>query len=308
MEVKKLNKTSLKKLKTQKNKLISSKKKVNVYTSINNFLFYNQELPPEALENKTQFRTAVTYLFESFLKLPNLLVYLDNHLNKKIENLIAHQPYEILIFYKKLIQENNVQPYHLYKHFPNREFMTSINSLVSKKQFTVSEAKDFYINRKKINKHELDSFTKNKAMKNEEDSKIAMQALEQLSSPDLNENNLNENFNSSVKNSGGFNDIFLYELTNDIITKLELTLFNISLLKKTNEFLFVFIDLNHNKKYYKMPFFAEFYISSKNGVINNNFIEDVSTDFQKYTVRDIKDLNFLKYKLKSKYENFMKNI
>jgi len=291
-----MTKTQLKKLETQKNKLVrSQKKKVNVYKEIEAFLFNGVSLSSEALNSKTQFRTAVSYVFESFMKMPLISIYLDKHLNGKIEGLLSHEPYKILEFYQRLIYDNNVKSYQLYKFFPNRGYQTSINTLVSKKGYTIREAKEYYINRKVINPFELEVLLENKASKKSEDiaiiNKVISRGLVQQEVVPVQHDNL-----------------FIDQLNNDIIKQRGLTLFDIALLKNSNEFLYTFIDLNNKKKYYKEPFSVEIFIHLKNGVLQNDFIEEVSIDFQKYIINDIGELNTLKFLLSKIYKQFMKDI
>lgn len=300
--MKKLNKTQLKKLETQKNKIKrSQKKKVNIYKELDAFLYNNIPLSDEALSSKTQFRTAVTYLFESFMKMPLISMYLDKHLNGKIEGLISHDPRFILDFYKKIIHENGIKAYQLYKFFPNRIYQTSINTLISKKGYTIREAKDYYINRKVINPLELESLLNNKATKKSEDIEIINKVL--LRKVDTLTTNV-----SAVNVLPTENNLFITRLDNEIIKSLGLTLFDISVLKKSNEFLYIFIDRENKKRYYKEPFKIEFFINLKTGILNNDYIEEVTQNFQKYFVTDFKELNSLRFLLSKIYKQFMKDI
>jgi hypothetical protein len=303
-----MTKTQLKKLETQKNKLKrSQKKKVNIYKELDAYLYNSIPLSDEALSSKTAFRTAVTYLFESLMKMPLISMYLDKHLNGKVEGLMSHDPYQILEFYKKLIQENSIKAYQLYKFFPNRTYQTSINTLVSKKGYTVREAKEYYINRKVINPLELDSLLENKATKRSDDFEIINKVIDEglvkpLKIPELIIQS------SSIENSIVENDLFLSKLDSGTIKQLGLTLFDISVLRKSNEFLYTFIDAKNKKRYYKEPFQVEFFINLKTGVLNNNYMEDVSENFQKYIINDIQDLSSLKFLLSKIYKQFMKDI
>lgn len=300
--MKKSNKTQLKKLETQKNKIKrSQKKKVNIYKELDAFLYNNIPLSDEALSSKTQFRTAVTYLFESFMKMPLISMYLDKHLNGKIEGLISHDPRFILDFYKKIIYENGIKAYQLYKFFPNRIYQTSINTLISKKGYTIREAKDYYINRKVINPLELESLLNNKATKKSEDIEIINKVL--LRRVDVLATNV-----PVVNILPTENNLFITRLDNEIVKSLGLTLFDISVLKKSNEFLYIFIDRENKKRYYKEPFKIEFFINLKTGILNNDYIEEVTKNFQKYFVTDFKELNSLRFLLSKIYKQFMKDI
>jgi len=70
-----MTQAELRKLKTTKKKLIRKPK--SIYTEVEDYLFYNKPISNENLSNKTAVRTAVTYLFESFMKLPRVSILLD---------------------------------------------------------------------------------------------------------------------------------------------------------------------------------------------------------------------------------------
>jgi len=316
-----MTKTQLKKLETQKNKLKrSQKKKVNIYRELDAYLYNNIPLSDEALSSKTAFRTAVTYLFESFMKMPLISIYLDKHLNGKIEGLLSHDPYQILEFYKKIIFENGIKPYQLYKFFPNRTYQTSINTIVSKKGYTIREAKDYYINRKIKNPLELESLLDNKASKKSEDIEIINKVISEGLVREIEKKEFEvQTYTGSTENPISVstrsttnsiieNDLFLSKLDSGTIKQLGLTLFDIAVLRRTNEFLYTFIDSKNKKRYYKEPFKVEFFINMKTGVLNNNYIEDVSENFQKYIINDIQDLSSLKFLLSKIYKQFMKDI
>jgi len=306
-----MTKTQLKKLETQKNKLKrSQKKKVNIYKELDAYLYNSVPLSDEALSSKTAFRTAVTYLFESLMKMPLISMYLDKHLNGKVEGLMSHDPYQILEFYKKLIQENGIKAYQLYKFFPNRTYQTSINTLISKKGYTVREAKEYYINRKVVNPLELNALLENKATKKSEDMEIINKVISEGLVFEKRKSESSENIVEIEQESNNIieNDLFITQMNGEIIKRLGLTLFDIAVLRKSNEFLYTFIDSKNKKRYYKEPFKVEFFINLKTGVLNNNYIEDVSENFQKYIITDIQDLSSLKFLLSKIYKQFMKDI
>ena len=94
---------------------------------------------------------------------------------------------------------------------------------------------------------------------------------------------------------------YLKNLNQEIIDELELVLFDVSLLKKTNRVLYVFIDKNNEKKYFVAPFAATIYISQRDGVINNDYIEERTDEFQEYIIQDIKLYTRLKFMLNDSY-------
>ena len=151
-------------LKRNKKKAEKKVKKVSIYTEIDNYLFNNIAISADGLNNKTPLRTAITYLFESFMLMPKVSIHLDTHLNQKVENLLTHDLLDILDFYKLIIQEHGIKRFQLYKCFPNRKFGQDINTIKNKLGITNSEAKAYLINRMRINPNELESVLGNKAI------------------------------------------------------------------------------------------------------------------------------------------------
>jgi hypothetical protein len=98
------------------------------------------------------------------------------------------------------------------------------------------------------------------------------------------------------------NNVYLPNLSQASIDEFGLVLFDIQLLKKTNQVLFIFIDGEYNKKYYLEPFRAEIYISTKDGVINNDYIENKTDDFLEYVINDNSIYSKLKFLLASNYK------
>ncbi len=99
--------------------------------------------------------------------------------------------------------------------------------------------------------------------------------------------------------------ISLDNLTQEVIEREGLVLFDVSLLKKTNRILFIFIDKENKKRYYTEPFQAEIYISKKDGIINNDYIENITDDFVKYNILDIAQYNKLKYIINDNYKRII---
>lgn len=309
------------KLKRDKKKVQGKIKKVSIYTEIDNYLFNNTEISSDGLNNKTQLRSAITYLFESFMLLPKISIHLDTHLNKKVENLLTHELLDILDFYKLIIKEHNIKRFQLYKCFPNRKYGQDINTIKNKLGITSSEAKAYLINRKRINPKELESVLSNKALVLDTDlNNEILKAIEidkkkveiELNNPHeeipLETESEVEGDNAPVPNpvktqkDTYHNDKFLPYLNQDIITDLSLSLFDIRILKNENKFLYIFIDKYNRKRYFKDNFKAEFFISKKTGVINNSYIEPNSEEYIKYIVTNYLDLNKIRYLLEQDYK------
>ena len=60
--------------------------------------------------------------------------------------------------------------------------------------------------------------------------------------------------------------------------------------------LYIFIDADNKKRYYKEQFRADFYLSSSSSIINNDYIMDKNNPlFTKYTTTDWNSFLRLKY-------------
>ncbi len=319
------------KLKRDKKKAQGKVKKVSIYVEIDNYLFNGTEISADGLNNKTPLRTAITYLFESFMLMPKVSIHLDKHLNQKVENLLTHDLLDILDFYKLIIKEHGIKRFQLYKCFPNRKFGQDINTIKNKLGITNSEAKAYLINRIRLNPEELESILGNKALvvdtnlnneilkaiemdKNNIGLDTAVPDIMDLKGPQEDIPMMTE-FEVGVDSTPISNpllqdenkstyvneDKFLPYLDQSIITDLSLSLFDIRILRNENKFLYIFIDKHNRKRYFKDNFKAEFFISKKSGVINNSYIEENSEDYIKYIVTNHLDLNNIRYLLDQEY-------
>lgn len=102
--------------------------------------------------------------------------------------------------------------------------------------------------------------------------------------------------------------IFINEddMCQQLIDEEELILFDVSLLKKRNQILFIFIDKNNHKKYLVKPFAAKIYISNQDCVINNDYIEELNPEkFAGYIITEIKLYTKLKYILNHSYKKIL---
>jgi hypothetical protein len=295
-------------LKREKKKT-EKKTQVNIYNEIDGYLFQNKEISSDALSNKTQLRTAVTYLFESFMTMPKVCIHLDKHLNGKTENLLTHDILEILDFYKLIVQTHKIKKFQLYKCFPNRAYGNNINTIKNKLGIGTSEAKAFFINRDILNPDELEAVLGNKAFK--ADDNLQEEVLKAIERDKLQGTNTQIQIKpelGSVSNpepvtqENDSKNRFLSTIDQKIISDLSLSLFDIRILKNENKFLYIFIDKYHRKRYYKDNFKAEFFISKITGVINNSYIEPNSENFIKYLVTHHQDLSSIRYAVDQEYK------
>jgi hypothetical protein len=269
-----------------------SKKAIKISDLIS-WLFSNQEIPEEFINQKNKLNSLVPYITEQLWRSPQLINYLNKHINDlyKIPN-----PIELLKFLKKIIKINKLTRYDLYVKYPTRtpDYISKImeqddcdeGNATSK--LRMMHLKGIDVNSSEYNKI-APTKTNIKKIQNEDNKKIIEEIMLTENQKELSDLN--------PKNR------YLNEITQEIIDEQELILFDISLLKKTNRILYTFID-KENKKYYKTEdFCAEIYISKTKGVVNNDYIERLDEDkFDKYIFTDIKTYTRLKYMIGDSYK------
>ena len=290
---KSLSKTELNKLKKEKKK--QQPKKKNPWNVVKDFFFYNlseTEFEKEYYSNKSGFDQIATFYIESLWTLPLISIHLESIQNRKIQNIRTFKPLEYLYFIRQLIKENNIKYFQLYNYFPDRALSNKIQKIAEFKKIPYKEAKSYYNIMSVINQKQIASILNPKEI-TEDDVHQIKEVIQKISR----KNSLQET--REVKEA---KSKFLKDLNQEIIDEFQLTLFDIQFLKKTNEFLFIFIDKNNQKRYYKKPFYAEFYISKKNSIIENDYIMENSEDFIKYIITSQDKLNKLRYLLENNYQ------
>jgi len=291
-----MNEKELKKLQRQKKK---KQPKINIYSAIDNYLFFNRELP-----DGINYHQVITYLFERFYTLPLISNHLNKFLNRKEENIKSFHPRQILDFYKKIIQDNKIEPYMLFKYFPERSESNIISKIAEIKNWSIKEAKAWYYNRLKKNPTELEAILNSGQvnLSNEEKDLINV-AIKEMAKEEQKELENSSSNLATEKEQNKNNSNYLPEISQEIIEEQSLSLFDIKLLKKSNKILYIFIDKNHQKKYFIEPLKIEFYIHKRSGVLNNDFIEEKNDSFIKYFCTDYRLFNKLKYMIDMNYKN-----
>ncbi len=283
--------------------MAKTKPKVTIkFYEVLNWLFSNQEELPETFRhNKTQLDKIVPYLTEQFWAMPDLVSYLNKHLNDLYKIPDSKETLKLL---KKIVKTRKLTKRSCWVFIPTRE-KNLIKEIKERDLLDSGNARAKIMLIKKLN---LDSVSgsyfkvaptkKNSTALGLKDTKTKTIVKEAL----LNDIKIKER----VKNVEQSNDSrFLKKLDQSVIDSLELILFDVSLLKKTNRVLFTFIDKNNAKKYFLTPFRADIYLSTKNGVVNNDYIEDKNEDFKHYIINDIKLYSKLKFTLNASYKRIL---
>jgi len=272
-----------------------------IYELINWLLSGPDAIPENFIQNKTKLNSMVPYLTEQLWNKPQVAYYLNKHLNDLYN---IPDPLDALILLKKVFKAQKITKEDLYQRMPEfqPEFIKAIeegenydenNAKARKtmlfKNFSQAEIKGLYFKPKPTKASVKQAST-------ESTKKIIEQAIESKM--------LKEVANIPKSKESVFIDPD--KMTQEYIDQEELILFDISLLKKTNRVLFIFIDKNNHKKYMVKPFIAKIYVSNQDGVINNDYIEELNPDkFSGYIITDIKLYTKLKYILGHSYKRII---
>ena len=262
------------------------------------WLFSNQEMPEKFKMNPNALNGIVPYITEQFWVIPQLTSYLNKHIN---DLHVIPDPIETLMLLKKIIINRRLTKTKCWNFridFAGSQRQAKLlQELQDRDQLDDgnSRAKRMLMSKLGIDSSQYFKVAptkKNIDLNNNVSKIIIKDAI------------ANKRHQDKIKKEEArVNDSrFLKDLNQGIIDDLELIIFDVSLLKKVNKILFTFIDRDNLKRYYMVPFAAEVYLSKKNGVINNDYIEDLNDeDFTKYLIKDFKLYNRLKYMLNKSY-------
>jgi hypothetical protein len=270
--------------------------KIKFYEVLN-WLFSNEEMPQRFIDARSQLNSIVPYIEEQFWAKPRVVRYLNRHTNY-IFNI--PDPIDKLELLRKVIKFQGLTKNDLYdyrsqfqpdilKEIEERENYDEGNArarllMMRKKGIDTS----VYIKKAPTKANIAQAVTS-------EDKRKVEEAIQ-----------YDKVIKKKLKEEAFLQDSrFLDDLNQDIIDSMELILFNVSLLKKANQVLLVFIDKDNQKKYYRMDFSAKFYISKKNGVINNDYIEQLTDEYFSYIITDHKLYTKLKFMLNNNYKRIL---
>jgi len=263
-----------------------------VLREINQYIYSSSsELSSDIFNNKGILNQIVNFYYEQLWLHPKVNIILDRYLNRKEMNIMLFNTIEKLDFIKLVINQNNISSFNLFKYFPKRDTIKIIEGISRIKNIPFKEAKAFYINRSILNPKEILSIL-NKEI--DENDKLILQEL--IKQEPVEETTvISETSDSS----------FLPELTQEVIEQYRLNLFDIQILKKTNQALFIFIDKDNKKRYYLEPFEARIYMNIQTGILNNDYFIDKDNpkmEIIEYLITDEKLLQKLKRSVTTQFE------
>lgn len=273
------------------------------------WLFDNQKI--EYPQYWTLFETELTNIaryipkmFQTNLKIIYLINKHVNHLYKK------HSVRDILIFYKTLI--------HRF-HFNYGQRYTVFNQMSKQREFvnTCKEINPMWHTRDALSLWILNNFKVfnrdgSKYISNEEyldkfnnvNKRVVTKGADFDELNEIVKNLRIQDDNNRFKND----DRFIPELTQEIIDELELTIFNVKSIPHKNQVAIIFIDKYNNKRYCIQDFVFEFYISSNQRIMDNDYIVDYDPKIHmKHIVRDYQHLKTIKFAVNDNHKRFMRN-
>jgi hypothetical protein len=270
--------------------------KIKFYEVIN-WIFSHEKIPEHFLAQKSQLNSLVPYITEQFWMIPKATKYLNDHTNDLFN---IPDPIEHLKLLKKIVIFQKITKNQFWSYIPERK-RDIIKEIEERDNLGENDAraKERLMKIKSINASSYFKVAPTKKNIDVNNSDIKESVSVALAAHKSKEEK--ERF-TKILNS----DKYIRELTQDVIDELELVLFDVSLLKKTNRVLFTFIDYQNYKRYYTTPFSAKIYISKKDGVINNNYIESLNgQDFEQYLINEINQFTRLKYGLNNSYKRIL---
>jgi hypothetical protein len=270
-----------------------TKKPVKIYELINWLLGQEDKLPEHFIEQKSKLGSLVPYITEQLWTNMNLVHYLNKHTNDLFN---IPDPIEQLKLVKKIITIQGIPKYKLWNFFPTRG-PDLVKEIEERENYDEGNARSKLLMLKAKE-------TKDDIVKKYHKKRETKTSLKQSTTPEdkaLVKNAITNEAKKELKKLNKAN-LFLDNLSQETIDELGLVLFDVSLLKKSNQVLFSFIDKNNQKRYWKEPFAATVYISKKNGVINNDYIEEITDDFIHNKITDIKIFNRIKYAINDSYK------
>ena len=282
--------------------------KVPKMTDVTVWLFDNLliEYPDQWLFFKTDMNSISRFIVTIFQK--NLkAIYLINQTTNHLYN--SHDPLEVLMFYKTLVQQLRMSYYDRYAEFNKRtkrkEFIDTVLSIDGTWN-TLDAIALYELNRKMVfkdipfvpNETRMEYYKDPKKKMKHENSGKAFDDLKEAISKQALENAILARKNDSR---------YLTEISQPIIDSLELTIFNVKTLPKSNQILFIFIDKDNSKRFYIQDFNFIFYVSNKTSILENDYVVPYDEALHvPFIIREFEILRNLKFAINDNYSRFMK--
>ena len=256
------------------------------------------KFPDIFIEQKNKLNSIVPYITEQFWCMPQVVNYLNKHSNDLYN---IPDPLEQLKLIKKIINYQGLTRKNTWFFIPQRT-PDYIQEIQNREGYDEGNARSKYLMIQKQN----ENFEKYKRIAA---NKQAVKKATQKEDLNLIAKVVQEQSNEFQLQKFKKDDRFIDNLTQETMDEMGLILFDITILKKTNRILFIFIDKNNKKHYWLQPFMAKIYISKKDGVINNDYIEEKDPNkFDEYIITNYKDYQRLKYMLNDSYKKTINRV
>jgi len=274
-------------------KLLKEKKKV-IRKIFTNWFFDNKDpeiIPEEFYLLKSDVEGIHMFTTRKFFFThPHILPFINRNTNNLFGSKEYKNFYEEIKFFKRLIQNQRLYQSQLYnpRFIPNT-FKTFKDTFPKEDQLTIS---NMHFNLLK----ELNDCFKFTEINKKEETVLS----KETNSEGLENINKLLHLVKTTKNK----DMYLKELNQDIIDKERLTVFDV---KKINgrEVVFIFINKENKKVFYKENINMHFFISKERVIINNDYIMDLSDNFYCVHVDNFNLLNKVRMEITN---NYQKNI
>lgn len=250
------------------------------FNEVFTWLFSNTEIPEHFLMNSTKLNSIIPYLPEQFWRYPELTKVLNsaNDLHNIPDSI------KLLESIQKIIQFRSLTKYDLWKYIPQRaaDYVQKIQDAENIQEID-AKAKLKMIG---LTGNSLPNYIRpaKQDVNNVENLNVVKEALEIEKELEFKKTQVAVN-----------QDLYLKELNQEIIDELELTLFNVKLLKKRNQILFTLIDKFHKKRYFLKSFQAKIYVSKHPIIMQNDYLVQPDENFIEYIINDWGLLNKLRF-------------
>ena len=266
-------------------------------TNLLNWLFDNgsMDIPPLFLYYKKEIDGICWYLHNSFLKKVRFIQLVNEHGN----NLYGgYNSYELIQFYKFLIQQQGLTKYDLMQYFPKKNYRKEfVNRMRELGYSDTGDANSLY---ELINTGALGNLDIQKLIESSFGEVVDLK--EDTVSMDEVRAVLQQNETKKMMED----DKVIRELNQEVIDELQLTLFDVKTIKNKNLILYIFIDKNNMKRYYYEPFTYTFYISTVPNIVQNDYIQDYDPSIHiAYTMTSYEQVSKFKFALNDLYKKHM---
>lgn len=281
--------------------------KVPKMQDVVNWLYDNQLItyPEQWIFFKSEMQSISRYIIKIFQT--NLrAIYLANKTCNHLYN--SHDPLEILVFYKTLIQQLGLQYHKRYDKF---------NQMTKRKQFIDAclSINPMWHTRDAISIYELnnrgllpgDYISNNDRLEFYKDPKKKLKYENDKANLDKIKERITENEKVNKLRAMENDTRYIKELNQSVIDELELTVFNVKTLPNRNQILFIFIDKDNNKRFYVQDFNFTFFVSRGASILENDYIVEFDESMHiPFSIQSFEILKNLKFAVNDNHKRFMK--